>query len=137
MRNITPVEVERLFGYPDDWTRYTVEGRQISNAQRYKMLGNSIALPQWKWLMKRIADTYCDTEVGKKLTHGSLFDGIGGFPICAISAGITTLWTSEIDKWANEVTKLHFGTSFECKSEPLQVIVRKEIDCGRTLFKQD
>lgn len=111
LRNITPVEVERLFGYPDDWTRYTVEGRQISNAQRYKMLGNSIALPQWKWLMKRIADTYCDTEVGKKLTHGSLFDGIGGFPVCAMSAGITTLWTSEIDKCANEVTMLHFGAN--------------------------
>ena len=52
LRNITPIEVERLFGYPDNWTKYTAEGKQISNSQRYKMLGNSIALPQWKWLMK-------------------------------------------------------------------------------------
>lgn len=137
LRNITPVEVERLFGYPDNWTKYTAEGKQISNSQRYKMLGNSIALPQWKWLMKRIVDKGSISDDTKSLTHGSLFDGIGGFPVCAMSAGMTTLWISEIDKWANEVTKLHFGTSFECKSEPLQVIVRKEIDCERTLFKQD
>ena len=137
LRNITPIEVERLFGYPDNWTKYTAEGKQISNFQRYKMLGNSIALPQWKWLMKRIVDRGSISDDTKSLTHGSLFDGIGGFPVCAMSAGMTTLWISEIDKWANEVTKLHFGTSFECKSEPLQVIVRKEIDYGRTLFKQD
>ncbi len=137
LRNITPVEVERLFGYPDNWTKYTAEGKQISNAQRYKMLGNSIALPQWKWLMKRIVDKGSISDDTKSLTHGSLFDGIGGFPVCAMSAGMTTLWISEIDKWANEVTMLHFGASFECKSEPLQVIVRKEIDYGRTLFKQD
>ena len=87
--------------------------------------------------MKRIVDKGSISDDTKSLTHGSLFDGIGGFPICAMTAGMTTLWISEIDKWANEVTKLHFGTGFECKSEPLQVIVRKEIDCGRTLFKQD
>lgn len=111
LRNITPIEVERLFGYPDNWTKYTAEGKQISNSQRYKMLGNSIALPQWKWLMKRIVDKGSISDDTKSLTHGSLFDGIGGFPICAISAGMTTLWISEIDKWANEVTMLHFGAN--------------------------
>lgn len=111
LRNITPIEVERLFGYPDDWTRYTSEGRQISNSQRYKMLGNSIALPQWKWLMQRIVDKGSISDDTKPLTHGSLFDGIGGFPVCAMSAGMTTLWISEIDKWANEVTKFRFGAS--------------------------
>jgi DNA (cytosine-5)-methyltransferase 1 len=111
LRNITPIEVERLFGYPDNWTKYTAEGKQISNSQRYKMLGNSIALPQWKWLMKRIVDKGSISDDTKSLTHGSLFDGIGGFPICAMSAGMTTLWISEIDKCANEVTMLHFGAN--------------------------
>lgn len=114
LRNITPVEVERLFGYPDDWTRYTVEGRQISNAQRYKMLGNSIALPQWKWLMRRLADFTSNAPLDyTQLTHGSLFDGIGGFHLCASFGGMTTLWTSEIDKWANEVTRLHLGGALQ------------------------
>ena len=111
LRNITPIEVERLFGYPDNWTKYTAEGKQISNSQRYKMLGNSIALPQWKWLMKRIVDKGSITDDTKPLTHGSLFDGIGGFPLCAMSAGMTTLWISEIDKWANEVTIVHFDAN--------------------------
>ena len=127
LRNITPIEVERLFGYPDNWTKYTAEGKQISNFQRYKMLGNSIALPQWKWLMKRIVDKGSISDDTKSLTHGSLFDGIGGFPVCAMSAGMTTLWISEIDKWANEVTKLHFGTSFECKSEPLRPLRKRSL----------
>jgi site-specific DNA-cytosine methylase len=114
LRNITPVEVERLFGYPDDWTRYTVEGRQISNAQRYKMLGNSIAMPQWKWLMRRLVDFTSNATLDyTQLTHGSLFDGIGGFHLCASFGGMTTLWTSEIDKWANEVTRLHLGGALQ------------------------
>ena len=33
------------------------------------------------------------------------------FPICAMTAGMTTLWISEIDKWANEVTIVHFGAN--------------------------
>ena len=39
---------------------------------------------------------------------GSLFDGIGGFPLAAIRNGITPLWASEIEPFPIEVTKTHF-----------------------------
>lgn len=42
------------------------------------------------------------------LTMGSLFDGIGGFPLAAIRCGITPLWASEIEAFPIEVTKHHF-----------------------------
>ena len=42
------------------------------------------------------------------MTLGSLFDGIGGFPLCAERAGITPLWASEIDPQCVGVTKRHF-----------------------------
>ncbi len=43
-----------------------------------------------------------------KLTLGSLFDGIGGFPLAAVRAGIQPLWASEIEPFPIEVTKHHF-----------------------------
>ena len=43
-----------------------------------------------------------------ELTMGSLFDGIGGFPLAAIRNGITPLWASEIEPFPIEVTKTHF-----------------------------
>ena len=42
------------------------------------------------------------------ITLGSLFDGIGGFPLAAIRCGITPLWASEIEQFPIEVTKHHF-----------------------------
>lgn len=42
------------------------------------------------------------------MTMGSLFDGIGGFPLAASRHGIKTLWASEIEAFPMAVTKLHF-----------------------------
>ena len=42
------------------------------------------------------------------MTMGSLFDGIGGFPLAAQRNGITTLWASEIEPFPIRVTKLRF-----------------------------
>ena len=42
------------------------------------------------------------------LTMGSLFDGIGGFPLAAVRHGITPVWASEIEAFPIEVTKHHF-----------------------------
>ena len=41
-------------------------------------------------------------------TMGSLFDGIGGFPLAAVRHGIIPLWASEIEAFPIEVTKRHF-----------------------------
>ena len=42
-----------------------------------------------------------------ELTMGSLFDGIGGFPLAAVRNGITPVWASEIEPFPIEVTKTH------------------------------
>ena len=42
------------------------------------------------------------------LTMGSLFDGIGGFPLAAVRNGITPVWASEIEAFPIQVTKKHF-----------------------------
>ena len=42
-----------------------------------------------------------------RLTMGSLFDGIGGFPLAAIRSGITPVWASEIEAFPIAVTKLN------------------------------
>lgn len=44
----------------------------------------------------------------KKITLGSLFDGIGGFPLAAVKNGIAAIWASEIESFPIKVTKKHF-----------------------------
>ena len=51
VRRLTPLECERLQGYPDGWT--DVPG--ASDSARYKALGNSVAIPCVEYLMQRVA----------------------------------------------------------------------------------
>ena len=77
VRRLTPLECERLQGFPDHWTdlgEWTdSKGKRHKDADspRYKALGNSIALPPWKWLLKRLCGNY-----ERDATMASLFDGI-------------------------------------------------------------
>ena len=111
-RRLTPVECERLQGFPDgwtdigEWTDSKGKKRKSANALRYKALGNSIALPFWRWLMRRISAEYVQPP-----TMASLFDGIGGFPLIwqSINGDGTAVWASEIDEFPMAVTKFHFG----------------------------
>lgn len=68
-----------------------------------KALGNSIALPFWEWLARRICAQY-----ERPVTMGSLFDGIGGFPLAFERAGAKAVWASEIEEFCIAVTKKHF-----------------------------
>ena len=99
VRRLTPLECERLQGFPDGWT--DIPG--ATDAKRYRALGNSIALPFWEHLAKRLVN------IGGVQTIGSLFDGIGGFPLCFQRAGAVTLWTSEIEPFCEQVVKIRFG----------------------------
>lgn len=109
VRRLTPLECERLQGYPDGWTdigEWTdTKGKQHKEADspRYKALGNSIALPFWEWMAKRMVK-YIDHEP----TMGSLFDGIGGFPLVYSRAGCKPIWASEIEEFPIAVTKIRF-----------------------------
>lgn len=111
-RRFTPMECERLQGFPDHWTDiggwHDSKGklRKPSDSPRYKALGNSIALPFWDFLAKRISAQYL-----RPVTMGSLFDGIGGFPLVfeRHNGKGTARWASEIEEFPIAVTKLHFG----------------------------
>lgn len=111
VRRLTPTECERLQGYPDGWTDIgewvDTKGKKHKPADgpRYKALGNSIALPQWLWIAQKMRP-YVDDSA--KL--GSLFDGIGGFPLVweATYGTGTARWASEIEEFPIAVTKLRF-----------------------------
>lgn len=113
VRRLTPTECERLQGFPDGWTdigAWTDEKgklhKESSDSARYKALGNSIALPPWKWVLKRLCAQY-----ERDATMGSLFDGIGGFPLIwmQINGWNSVKWASEIEPFCIAVTKRHFG----------------------------
>jgi DNA (cytosine-5)-methyltransferase 1 len=42
VRRLTPRECERLMGWPDDHTRWTADGREIADTNRYKLCGNGV-----------------------------------------------------------------------------------------------
>lgn len=112
VRRLTPMECERLQGFPDHWTDIgewiDEKGKKHKDADspRYKALGNSIALPFWDWMLRRMA-----RYLPEGATLGSLFDGIGGFPLCfeRIHGKGTARWASEIEQFPIAVTKKWFG----------------------------
>lgn len=112
VRRLTPMECERLQGYTDGWTDIgewrDSKGklRDSADSPRYKACGNSIALPFWDFLAKRISAQYL-----RPVTMGSLFDGIGGFPLVfeRHNGKGTARWASEIEEFPIAVTKLRFG----------------------------
>ena len=112
VRRLTPVECERLQGFPDnytnigDWTDSKGKKHKYADSPRYKALGNSIALPQWFWLVQKMRP-----YLKEKPTLGSLFDGLGGFPLVwqkEYGEG-TARWASEIESFCVAVTKRRFG----------------------------
>lgn len=117
VRRLTPMECERLQGFPDgwtdigDWVKTDKRGREIkvkgsADSPRYKALGNSIALPFWDWMLRRMA-----RYLPEGATLGSLFDGIAGFPLIweRIHGKGTARWASEIEPFPIAVTKKWFG----------------------------
>lgn len=113
VRRLTPLECERLQGFPDGWTDIGAwvgeNGKshaESADSARYKALGNSIALPPWAYVLTRLS--LC-VGCGHP-TMASLFDGIGGFPLIWewLNGKGTCLWASEIEDFPIAVTKYHF-----------------------------
>ena len=111
VRRLTPLECERLQGFPDNWTNigdWTDSKGKIhktTDSARYKALGNSIALPNWLYVLQKLS-----LACGADVTMASLFDGIGGFPLIweYLNGKGSCLWASEIEEFPIAVTKLHF-----------------------------
>lgn len=112
VRRLTPLECTRLQGYPDgwvdigDWTDEKGKKHKDADSPKYKALGNSIALPFWDWMLRRMA-----RYLPEDATLGSLFDGIAGFPLIweRIHGRGTARWASEIEPFPIAVTKKWFG----------------------------
>lgn len=111
VRRLTPLECTRLQGFPDgwvdigDWVDTKGKKHKDADSPKYKALGNSIALPFWRWMFQRMAE-----YLPEKAALGSLFDGIGGFPKCweDVHGAGTALWASEIEEFPIAVTKTRF-----------------------------
>lgn len=56
VRRLTPTECERLQGFPDGHTTHGADGKPISDTQRYRQLGNSVAVPVVAWIAKRLVE---------------------------------------------------------------------------------
>lgn len=54
VRRITPIEAERLQGFPGDYTNIKYRGKQAADGPRYRAIGNSMAVPVMKWIGERI-----------------------------------------------------------------------------------
>jgi len=61
VRRLVPLESERLQGFPDNWTQYGVNDKEISDAQRYKCMGNAFTVN----VIKYILNSFYDMEVDK------------------------------------------------------------------------
>ena len=113
VRRLTPLECERLQGFPDywtdigEWTDTKGKKHKTSDGPRLKALGNSIGLPFWEWMAGRMVKQLKDSGV-EEPTMASLFDGIGGFPLVYERNGCKAVWASEIEEFPIAVTKTHF-----------------------------
>jgi DNA (cytosine-5)-methyltransferase 1 len=149
VRRLTPLECTRLQGYPDgwvdigDWRDDKGKLHKDSDSAKYKALGNSIALPPWRWLLRRMA-----AHLPEKATLGSLFDGIGGFPLLwsEIHGASACKWASEIEPFCIAVTKYHFRDGESAGILPPQTRDSGELKgeryepkthTGRMLWKQN
>ena len=55
VRRLTPLECERLMGWPDDHTKYTADGTIQADTNRYRQIGNGVASPVARWVAQQIA----------------------------------------------------------------------------------
>jgi len=57
IRRLTPLECERLQGFPDNWTKYDTDGNILSDTQRYKMCGNAVTVSVVQYIGENFART--------------------------------------------------------------------------------
>ena len=62
VRRLTPIEAERLFGFPDTYTFIPYNNKSSSDGPRYRSLGNSMAVPVMRWIGERINEVWVKTR---------------------------------------------------------------------------
>jgi site-specific DNA-cytosine methylase len=58
LRRLTPLECERLMGWPDNHTHFTADGTEVFDIHRYRMCGNGVVAPVAQWVAERIRAAY-------------------------------------------------------------------------------
>jgi len=56
VRRLTPIECERLMGWPDNWTQTTADGKQQADSHRYRQCGNGVVANVAQWIGLRLHD---------------------------------------------------------------------------------
>ena len=60
VRRLTPVECERLQGFPDEWTEHRLTADHVltpqADSSRYRQLGNAVAVPVAEWILTRLVE---------------------------------------------------------------------------------
>jgi len=56
VRRLTPIECERLMGWPDNHTRWKADGTEQADSHRYKQCGNGVATPVARWIAKHLRE---------------------------------------------------------------------------------
>jgi DNA (cytosine-5)-methyltransferase 1 len=60
VRRLTPIECERLQGFPDGWTSHRIDPKKglvvQADSSRYKQMGNAVAVPCVQWIIDRIKE---------------------------------------------------------------------------------
>lgn len=62
VRRLTPLECERLMGWPDDHTRWADDGTELPDIARYRMCGNGVVAPVAEWIARRLLVADADTK---------------------------------------------------------------------------
>ena len=101
MRHVIDFVKQNALNLYHDISSEMAKKHKTVDSHRYKALGNSIAIPPWKWVLKRICGCY-----ERDATMASLFDGIGGFPYIweQLNGKGSCLWASEIEEFPMAVT---------------------------------
>lgn len=66
-RRLTPLECERLMGFPDHYTNVPLQGKPASDSARYRALGNSWAINCARWISERIqaVESACAAQISQ------------------------------------------------------------------------
>lgn len=112
VRRLTPLECERLQGYPDGWTNIGEwRDSRVSYASQATARAIRPAATQSPYRSGTSWQNVSAQQYLRPVTMGSLFDGIGGFPLVfeRHNGKGTARWASEIEQFPIAVTKLRFG----------------------------
>lgn len=115
VRRLTPLERERLQGFPDSWTG--IGGMSVT--ARNRMVGNAVAVPVIEWIGRRFPEP---------MTFGELFAGIGGFRLGLERAGHTCLWANELDANACKVQRAHWPEELLLECDVRNLFTPADID---------